>query len=87
MGHIDEAPAHLEGNEQSGSSALGTLRLRGCRICEWRCPVSRWKCSLGHRKGSCGKGRLARHLRRGANETMRIDEIIVRGMTERRGRD
>lgn len=68
------------------SRALGTLRPRGFRICEWRCPVSRWKCSLGHRKGSCCKGQLARHLQRGADETMRIDELIVRGKAKKRGR-
>lgn len=42
-----------------------------------------WGTGNGH---GC-KGRLARHMRRGVNETMRIDELTVSGMAKRRGRD
>lgn len=40
----------------------------------------------GTGKGHGCRGRRARHLQRGANETMRIDELIVRGMAKRRDR-
>ena len=40
----------------------------------------------GTGKGHGGKGRLTRPLQSGANETMRRDKSIVRGMAKGRGR-
>lgn len=65
---------------------MGILRWRGSRIREERRPVSGWKCRLGHRKGSWRERSTCRASARGANETMRRDELIARGMAEGRGR-
>lgn len=68
-------------------SAVGTLRLRHPGYVSGDVLSAGGNAVWGTGKGHGCKGRLARHLQRGANETMRIDELMVRGMATIRFRD
>lgn len=68
------------------SSAVGTLRLRAPGSVSGDDLSAGGNVVWGSGKGHGCKGRLARHLQKGANEAMRIDELMVRGMATKRDR-